>query len=94
MDMDPEYLLGASDDSLGSAMLDRMARATATRKQVMQLLELWSAERAEALLIEWARRRRETVTFELPAKEALPRKPGPMTAGELRESLRKLLGSA
>jgi hypothetical protein len=97
-----EYLLGGSQTSLQNAMLNRLADAANRRKELIELLDKWAEREAEALLLEWFLKHGEELMGSLtrsPKVTEITRlknaeKPTPITAVELRETLRTLVNSA
>ena len=97
-----EYLLSGSKTSLENAMLRRLADARNRQKELTELLNMWAELRAQAMLLQWFLAHGDelmgSVTKPAQVTEIkrllAPEKPGPMSADELRESLRNLLNSA
>lgn len=97
-----EYLIGGSKTSLENAWLNRLADARNRRREILQFLDQWAEREAEALLLEWFLKHGEELMGSLtrsPKVTEITRlraaeKPEPITAGELRETLKTLLNSA
>ena len=94
-----EYLLTGSQRSLENVLLNRLADARNRQKELIELLEKVAERRAEVLLIEWFLKHGDALMAAVANSSKvteikLAEKPGPMSATDLRETLRNLLESA
>lgn len=91
------YLLETSDVGLQNALMQRLAAASVKRKELREILDEWVQEEAVALLFKWFLRHGDEIAALLtspPTLKALSEsKPGPQTAEDFREGLKRLLKS-